>query len=241
MENKIAELQQQIEGKDKEIIDLKSQLKYKPMFEHMEHYENALDVLFKYSKGTLRLTSDFVNKFDEVEIRRVYDNLSVTPSEFLCHVFKERDDFFNSISISNDPINEDEEGPEIVFYGDLFDRKVVWHSPESTPEVGKNEKRTFWIAVNVTLRPCNGDPVIKQVVFPAQYLNMPLEYDDEGELLNDDCPVNTDGDHVEAIGWHTERDHEEFDNYHPAIDFNDDYVLLGWAEYEVPSFTGVNQ
>lgn len=118
---------------------------------------------------------------------------------------------------------------------------AIWHSPESTPEVKKNDKRTFWIAVEATYRSCSGDSAIGKVVFPAQYLNMPLEYDDEGELMNDDCLVNIDGDPVEAIGWHTERDHEEFDNYYPAIDFNDDYVLLGWTEYYTPSFTGVSQ
>lgn len=115
---------------------------------------------------------------------------------------------------------------------------TIWNKPDILPPVGKDDIETYWVAIRMTRHPHCGDTV-DTVVFPAQYMNMTLSLDGDGYPTNDDYLKNIDGDPVEAIGWHTVRDHEEFENYYPPLEFSDDYVLLGWAEYEVPEFKGL--
>lgn len=115
---------------------------------------------------------------------------------------------------------------------------VDWKSPETTPSVPKGETKTFWLAVGSSIR---GE--FRTFVFDAQYVNKPLEYaeDDIGcECpLDDECFVTSDGDPIECIGWFDVRNHQDFDNYYEPLSFNEDYTLLGWAEYEKPDFTGI--
>lgn len=118
--------------------------------------------------------------------------------------------------------------------------QVAWNDPRFNPVVPKNEIKTYWVAIKVTHRPRNETPVEKIVVFPAQYVNKPLELDGDGQPTNDECLINIDGEAVDAVGWHTDRDHEEFDNFYPPLPFSENYVLLGWAYYQVPEFTNID-
>lgn len=106
---------------------------------------------------------------------------------------------------------------------------VIWNAPDAIPEVQKGSEKQFWIA---TLSKCTG----KQHVYLAQYQNRPLEYDEHGELLSDDYLVSPDGEPHESVGWVSSKQHAEFDEYYELISFNDDYQLLGWAEYQPPTF-----
>ena len=110
---------------------------------------------------------------------------------------------------------------------------VDWQSPETIPVVPKYGIEVFWLAVEATIK---GEKQI--VVFDALYINKPLEYEnsDDEEPLDSDYHVDLDGHPIQAIGWHRALEHEEFSNYYEQINFNDDYVLLGWGEYLKPDF-----
>lgn len=112
---------------------------------------------------------------------------------------------------------------------------VEWQSPETAPDVLKGETKTFWLAVSSKVK--DG---FKTFIFDAQYVNKPLEYaedDIECEFpLDDECFVTIDGYPIDSVGWHSVREHEDFDGYYTKISFNENYVLLGWAEYEKPDF-----
>lgn len=110
---------------------------------------------------------------------------------------------------------------------------VFWRSPNEVPPVKKFEKELFWIAVRHQ-RSADKDP--KHAVFLAHYINKPLEFDEYDEPIDPDPHVNEDGDYVKAVGWHNEYDHHDFSGYYQPIEFNDQYQLLGWAEYVPPVF-----
>ncbi|MFV0449822.1 MAG: hypothetical protein ACK5MF_15420 [Vibrio sp.] len=105
---------------------------------------------------------------------------------------------------------------------------TVWHSPETTPNIPKGTEEQFWLAVK------NKSGI---QVFIAIYQNRPLELDENGELVSDDCLINTDGEPIDSVGWVVNQEHYEFDNYYTPLTFRgDSNKLLGWAKLDTPSF-----
>ena len=114
---------------------------------------------------------------------------------------------------------------------------VAWNSPNIAP----TSEKMFLVAIQHTYyRQSTNEHIVSTLVFNAQYVNRPLEVDSNGEPTNDHHFVNDDGEPIEAIGWYSVKEHSEFDNYYEPLQFYEDYVLLGWAEYQVPEFTGVS-
>ncbi len=111
--------------------------------------------------------------------------------------------------------------------------KLNWNKPEAIPQVKSGTEEQFWVAVEID-SPKHEKP--KVITFLAQYQNRPYKDGDE-DLHGDDALVNTDGEYVNSIGWVTCQSHYEFDNYYELITFNENYKLLGWAEYTPPEFT----
>jgi len=109
---------------------------------------------------------------------------------------------------------------------------IKWNNPGTVPNVEKGKEELFWIAVE---SPHSSSPH----VFLAYYQNRPLEFDDEDEEYPlGDVLYNTEGEAIESIGWMDCKQHYDFDDYYSPIEFNDQYKLLGWAEYTPPKFTG---
>jgi hypothetical protein len=111
---------------------------------------------------------------------------------------------------------------------------IEWKGAGAIPVVSKGAERLFWLAVEVA---SSDEP--KVVTFLAHYQNRPLEQDGDGEFLNDDYLTNTDGAPIESVGWVSCKEHVEFSNFYEVIKFNDEYKLLGWAEYTPPTFTKI--
>ena len=44
------------------------------------------------------------------------------------------------------------------------------------------------------------------------------------------------GEPIDSVGWVDAKQHAEFDHYWEQITFNNNYELLGWAEYTPPTF-----
>ena len=112
---------------------------------------------------------------------------------------------------------------------------VEWNAPDTVPEVKLGTEKLFWIAVKAEW---NEAPQ----VFTALYQKRPVIIDDDGELtLGCDNWVlhSPDGDYVDSVGWVENKTTSEFDDYFEAFSFNEHYMLLGWAEYQAPEFTGV--
>ena len=112
---------------------------------------------------------------------------------------------------------------------------VLWHSPNELPQVEKFGSELFWIAVKWR-RKTGSEPKVS--VFLAHYFNKPLDLDSDGEPSDPDPHVNPDGEYVEAIGWHSKYEHYEFSGFYEAISFNENYQMLGWAEYVPPAWNG---
>lgn len=111
--------------------------------------------------------------------------------------------------------------------------KPLWQSPETIPAVPAGEEQEFWIAVH-------SQRTNKTHVYLAQYQNRPVNLDEDGEPIGDeDLLIDVDGEYVDSVGWVMNRQHTDFDNYYEKIDFNSDYQLLGWANYQPPAFDGV--
>ena len=113
---------------------------------------------------------------------------------------------------------------------------VEWKSPELTPDVKKYDQELFWIAVRSKWS--DSEPS-RTSVYLAHYINKPLELDEDGEPLSDDCFVDTDGAYMDAVGWHDQYEHHDFSGFYQKVNFSEKLVLLGWAEYQPPEFTGV--
>ncbi|EMY6467009.1 hypothetical protein ABCL20_004485 [Vibrio alginolyticus] len=113
--------------------------------------------------------------------------------------------------------------------------QVKWHSPEETPQVESQGLKKFWVAIKVT-GSINQTKKSKTFVISAYYVNKPLELDEHGEVINGDPFVSIDGEPIEAVGFHSCKEHQEFDGYYEPLPFGDDYELLGWAEYQKPDF-----
>lgn len=109
---------------------------------------------------------------------------------------------------------------------------VKWHKPEETPSVTKGESKEFWIATERKDR--NGK--LTTSVTCAQYTNMPVNFDDNGEPDTDYHLVSEDGEAISAVGWHSVKNHYDFDDYYEPLSFDDSYKLLGWANYIKPKF-----
>ncbi len=109
---------------------------------------------------------------------------------------------------------------------------VKWNCPQETPDVKIGESTEFWVAVEVTDRNDN----VSNVVFCAQYTNMPVSFDDDGEPDTDYHLVSEDGEAISAVGWHSVKDHYDFDNFYVELPFSDKYKLLGWCDYIKPEF-----
>lgn len=108
---------------------------------------------------------------------------------------------------------------------------VDWQKPESTPVVEVGSEKEFWIAVEAT----RSNKPAKIYTFLAQYQNRPYEEGEE-EFSGDEPLVSVDGEYISSVGWVTCKQHTEFDNFYEPISFNDNYKLLGWAEYVAPEF-----
>lgn len=113
---------------------------------------------------------------------------------------------------------------------------VNWNKPDTTPDVKKYDYKEFWIAAERHYP--NHEP--KVFVHSAFYVNKPLEYAEDDvdfeEPLDEYHFVTSDGEPIECVGWFNCKEHAEFDGYYEPISFNEDYTLLGWAEYETPVF-----
>jgi hypothetical protein len=110
--------------------------------------------------------------------------------------------------------------------------ELNWQRPETTPEVEKGSELLFWLAVE-TKAPITASSIERQKrvhTFLAFYQNRPLDIDDE------DCLVGPDGEPHESIGWVLDKQHDYFDSYYMPVEFNDEYKLVGWAEYTPPKF-----
>jgi hypothetical protein len=103
-----------------------------------------------------------------------------------------------------------------------------WNEPDSIPSVAKGTEDLFWVAVDSRH---SG----KVHVFMAYYQNRPLEYHEDGVLV-DDALYDTNGDPVDSVGWVDCKEHYEFDDYYTPLSFDDDYKLLGWKECLVPVY-----
>jgi hypothetical protein len=115
-------------------------------------------------------------------------------------------------------------------------RNLTWNKPESTPVVEHGTEEFFWIAVESRF---NKDKKPKVFVFLALYQNRPLSLDEDGNPDNDDYLSDTSGEPIESVGWVENKSHYDFEDFYVPLSFNDDYKLLGWAEYVAPEFTGV--
>jgi len=116
-----------------------------------------------------------------------------------------------------------------------------WKDPCTTPETPKYSDCSFWVAIKATRRGHDGEVrSIDTHVFEAQYVNRPLERDDDGDFFCDDYLVTEDGDPLDAVGWFSVKSHHDFDNYFEPLPFGDDYVLLGWADFDKPEYKDAN-
>lgn len=109
-----------------------------------------------------------------------------------------------------------------------------WNSPDKTPEVEIGTEEEFWIAVDSRY---SG----KTHVFLAYYQNRPLDLDEDGYPIDEDvCLYDTNSEPIASVRWTHLKEHECYENYYTPIEFSEDYVLLGWAEYQEPKFTGIS-
>ena len=111
---------------------------------------------------------------------------------------------------------------------------VKWQSNESAPDVELGGENLFWLAVK-SIR--NG--VEREHTFLANYINKPMLLDDNGEITDeaqDWLLSNEWGTDVEAVGWFSSKEHPDYSDWYEPITFNENYVLLGWAEYNAPPF-----
>lgn len=111
---------------------------------------------------------------------------------------------------------------------------VKWQSPDTVPDVELGGEKEFWIAVK-SIR----DGVEREHTFLANYLNKPKLLDDEGNVT-DECVdwllSNDDESEIEAVGWYESKEHADYSGWYEDITFNENRVLLGWAEYNAPPF-----
>ena len=116
-----------------------------------------------------------------------------------------------------------------------MNNNLEWQLPALVPVVKEGTEEEFWVAV-VSVR----DGIRSVHTFLGMYQNRPLQLDEEGDPINDDYLSNDDGEAIESIGWVSCKSHIDFDNFYQQLHFNDNYILLGWAEYTPPEFTILN-
>jgi hypothetical protein len=110
---------------------------------------------------------------------------------------------------------------------------VDWNKPEVIPEVKKYGNKLFWVAVQSQF---SGAELPKVSVYLANYINSPLDLDENGEPINPDHHVDDSGEPIGSVGWHNQYDHPEYNGFYQPICFGDQIKLLGWAEYIPPVF-----
>lgn len=111
---------------------------------------------------------------------------------------------------------------------------IDWQHPLEVPQVEKGETKEYWIAVH-------SGYTKRRHVFLAHYQNCPLEMDSDGNVIEHNWNVyDCDGEVFHAVGWVEHTRHQDFENFYRCIGFNEDYRLLGWAEYEPPRFVAVD-
>ncbi len=117
-------------------------------------------------------------------------------------------------------------------------KPIVWIKPDVLPTVKVGKSKEFWVAIEVTRK----DKKPEVVCFLSNYLNKPIAFyvDDSADtgcpldyVLSDEC-----GQSIDAVGWHSNREHYEFDDFYEPLTFSDSYVLLAWAEYTPPDCAG---
>lgn len=112
---------------------------------------------------------------------------------------------------------------------------IKWQSPGSVPDVQLGGEKLFWLAV----KSVRGG-VEHEAVYLANYLNKPKVYNDKGDLTDEciDWLLTNDWEEegIDAVGWFDSKAHPDYENWYEPINFNEDYVLLGWAEYNAPPF-----
>ena len=111
---------------------------------------------------------------------------------------------------------------------------IKWQLPDTTPDVELGGEKGFWIAVK-SIR----DGVEREHTFLANYLNKPKLFNGDGEITDESADwllSNDDSNEVEAVGWHDSKEHPEYSCWYEPITFNENYILLGWAEYNAPPF-----
>lgn len=146
------------------------------------------------------------------------------------------------ISKTKIAIEDTEYDIDVDFYFNKLEKKLAenskkplkWNRPEAIPDVELGCETLFWIAVH--LGSSN-----KQHVFLAHYQNRPVTFDEDGYPLEDWALTNEDGGEFGSVGWVSRREHNDFDGYYEELTFNDEYKLLGWAEYVPPQFTGCGE
>ena len=111
---------------------------------------------------------------------------------------------------------------------------IKWQSPDTAPDVELGGNEQFWLAVKSIIH-----GVEREYTFLANYLNKPKLFNDDGEITVESADwllSNDDSYEVEAVGWHDSKEHPEYSCWYEPITFNENYVLLGWAEYNAPPF-----
>lgn len=111
---------------------------------------------------------------------------------------------------------------------------IQWQSPDTVPDVELGGEKEYWIAVKYFRK-----GVEHEAVYLANYLNKPKLLDDNGDVTDEAADwllSNDDYSEVEAIGWHSSKEHADYSCWYESIVFNENYVLLGWAEYNAPPF-----
>lgn len=113
---------------------------------------------------------------------------------------------------------------------------VTWNKPDTVPVVELGTEELCWIVVEIKNSPIEQ----KQFTLLAHYQNRPRRTDEEGEVIEFDWSIyNRDSEVIDSVGWVENKVHCDFADYYDAIDFNDDFVLLGWAEFASPAFNGI--
>lgn len=113
--------------------------------------------------------------------------------------------------------------------------QVDWCKPDEIPNVPVGETEEFWVASSYTSH--NGEKITS--VFVAQFVNMPVNFDDNGEPDTDYYLCDNNGDPISCVGWFSNKGNFDITDYYEPLFLFNGHVLLGWAEFEKPDFTEV--
>ena len=113
---------------------------------------------------------------------------------------------------------------------------VDWKHPSQVPDVPKGETVEYWVAAKRIHKNLHGEIIERVDVFTAQYVNKPVNLDENNEPDSDDYFCDIDGYPISAVGWFGVQDHADFDDFYTPLFYTDEHILLGWAEYIKPIF-----